>query len=40
MKNFMKTIKYITVLILALSFVGCEDDDDVLQVFHTMDMSE
>ena len=30
MKNFMQTIKYITILILSLSFLGCEDDDAVL----------
>ncbi|WP_142784521.1 PKD domain-containing protein [Changchengzhania lutea] len=30
MKKLIKTFKYISVLILALSFVGCEDDDVVL----------
>ncbi|WP_222428231.1 immunoglobulin-like domain-containing protein [Seonamhaeicola sediminis] len=30
MKKLMKTFKYISILILALSFVGCEDGDAVL----------
>ncbi|TYA84325.1 PKD domain-containing protein [Seonamhaeicola marinus] len=30
MKKIMKTFKYISVLILALAFIGCEEDDVVL----------
>jgi len=32
MKNLIKTIKQVSLLILAISFIGCDDDDAVLPV--------
>ena len=30
MKNLIKTIKKVSLLILAISFIGCDDDDSSL----------